>query len=343
MVEKLEAPEGYDDRPLHTEPGQMGPEVLAPLAPFAGAEPPAPEWFRQALAQAPERSFVESLGSQIELLTWGERGKPGLLLVHGNSAHADWWSCIAPLLAQDYRVAAMSLAGMGASDWRDTYVLTDFARDAKACAEAAGLHDSGAPPVYIGHSFGGMQVFVAAVTAPEQMRAAILVDSGVVGPRPGSEEARRMEAVRNIPTADRAAKIYRSLPEALARFRLMPPQEPGNLFIADYIARKSLRTVTMEDGSEGFTWRFDPNMWAKLDQSLVRSWITEGPPPLRAPVAHIYGDRSAIYSRLAAGERSLLPEGTLEIAIPDCAHHVMIDQPLALVAALRTLLGVWPS
>ncbi|MFM8753244.1 MAG: hypothetical protein ACKODL_00900, partial [Phenylobacterium sp.] len=61
------APVGYyDDRPIHTEPGALPPEVQAPLAPFRGREPDTPDWFRNALAQAPERSFVESLGARIE-------------------------------------------------------------------------------------------------------------------------------------------------------------------------------------------------------------------------------------------------------------------------------------
>jgi len=110
------APVGYDDlldplrarRPAAGSPG--------PPRPFQGKEPDAPKWFTDAIAQEPERSFVTSLGTQIEVLTWGEIGKPGLLLAHGNSAHADWWSFIAPYLAQDFRVASMSLAGMGASE-----------------------------------------------------------------------------------------------------------------------------------------------------------------------------------------------------------------------------------
>jgi len=32
----------------------------------------------------------------------------------------------------------------------------------------------------------------------------------------------------------------------------------------------------------------------------------------------------------------------VEIEIPDSHHHIMIDQPLALVAALRTLFAAWP-
>ena len=49
----------------------------------------------------PERSFVEVDGAGIELLTWGDQGKPGILFLHGNGAHADWWSFIAPFFARD--------------------------------------------------------------------------------------------------------------------------------------------------------------------------------------------------------------------------------------------------
>ena len=335
------APVGYDDRPIHSEPGALPPEVQAPLAPFQGREPDAPKWFTDALAQAPERSFVTSLGTKIEALTWGERGKPGLLLVHGNSAHADWWSFIAPYLARDYRVTSMSLAGMGASDWRETYAFEDFAADAEAVARATGLYDAG-KPIYIGHSFGGSQVFFAAANHPERMRAAVLVDTGFGGPPPDSPEGKRMAEMqaRNIPSSDRAQRVYPTLQEALSRFRLMPPQVAGNLFVADFIARRSLKTVPLEDGAgEGFSWRFDPNMWSKLDRGGM---MEVGKLEITVPMVHIYGDRSMIIQRRGASQPSPFPKDMLEIAIPDSAHHIMIDQPLALIAALRALLSAWP-
>lgn len=344
------APIGYEDQPIPSEPGALPPEVQAPLAPFGGREPDAPKWFQEAVAQKPERSFVTSKGTQIELLTWGEVGKPGLLLVHGNSAHADWWSFIAPYLAQDYRVASMSLAGMGASDWRETYAFQDFAEDAEACAQAAGLYEGGRKPVYIGHSFGGSQVFYAAARHPERMHAAILVDVGFGGPPADSPEGKRMAEeerlrnVRNIPTPDRAQRVYPDIASALARFRLMPPQVAGNLFVADFIARNSLKQTPMEDGSgQGYSWRFDPNMWTKLDRSAMNNMVSGGKPPVSVPLAHIYGDRSMVMSRRANGQQTPLPDDILEIAIPDSAHHIMIDQPLALISALRALLAVWPA
>jgi len=245
----------------------------------------------------------------------------------------------------------MSLAGMGASDWRDRYAFSDFAEDAEAVARATGLYEGGQKPIYIGHSFGGGQVFFAAVKHPERMHAAIMVDTGF-GPPP-EEMARRMaqmEAARNIPTADRPARIYPTIEAALLRFRLMPPQPAGNPYIADFIARRSLKKVPLPnnekgpDGSgEGWTWRFDPNMWAKLNRD--QDMRGEGAPPtdVKTPMVHIYGAKSRIVEHRKAGAPSPFPAGMIEIEIPDAHHHIMIDQPLALVAALRALLAAWPG
>lgn len=333
--------ETYDDRPFHSE--NLPQEIRAPLAPFEGAEPPAPQWFKDAIAQEPARSFVTSLGARIELLTWGEAGKPGLLLVHGNSAHADWWSFIAPYLAKDYRVASMSLVGMGGSDWRERYAFDDFAHDAEACARAAGLYDGGRKPIYVGHSFGGGQVYYAACRYPEQMHAAVLVDTGFGGPPPEviAERMRREEAQRNNPTPFRGGRVYATFEEALVRFRLMPPQPAENLYILDYIARRSLKQAPMPDGSGmGWTWKFDPGMWEKLDRTGMGYGAER--PKTDVPLVHIYGDKSRIIERRASGEPHFLDE-VPEIEIPDSHHHVMIDQPLALVAALRALLAAWPA
>ena len=69
------------------------------LAPFHGEKPVAPQWFNDAIARAPVRTFTDVRGAAIETLAWGEHGKPGLLFLHGNGASADWWSFIAPFFA----------------------------------------------------------------------------------------------------------------------------------------------------------------------------------------------------------------------------------------------------
>jgi pimeloyl-ACP methyl ester carboxylesterase len=97
----------------------------------------------------------------------------------------------------------------------------------------------------------------------------------------------------------------------------------------------------MADGSgEGWTWRFDPFLWGKLDRSAM-SEATVG--RVAAPMAHIFGDKSNIMRRHAGQAQNMIPPDTPQIIIPDSEHHIMVDQPLALVAALRSLLAVWPA
>src|SRR5213595_1074078 len=91
------------------------------LAGFGGRKPPAPEWFKTAIANAPERTLVDVRGAAIETLSWG---------LHGNGANADWWSFIAPFFADDHRVAALSFSGMGGSGWRDRYSYDGYVAEA---------------------------------------------------------------------------------------------------------------------------------------------------------------------------------------------------------------------
>ena len=342
-----------DDEPVRLQP-DLPPEIASPLKPFNGQVPPTPAWFTKAIAHEPERTFVPVDGANIEMLTWGQVGKPGLILVHGNSAHADWWSFIAPFLADEWRVAALSLSGMGGSDWRDTYSFEGFATEIWECAKAAGLYEAAVDPIYVGHSFGGSQVFYSACNHPERMRACLMLDTGFGRP-PTPEQIEKMRAkaiaegrpeeARRIggpPSRTQPNRVYATLEEALTRFRFMPPQVPGNLYVADFIARRSLKRAPMPDGSgEGWTWKFDPFMWGKLNRDDMDNATPERAPPL----AHIYGENSSVMRRNWNGEdySSPIPASAPQIAIPDSEHHIMVDQPLALVAALRTILATWPG
>ena len=298
----------------------------APLARFAGAVPPAPAWFDAALAQVPERGTVMVDRASIETLTWGERGKPGLLLLHGNGANADWWSFIAPFFAADYRVAALSWAGMGGSDHRPAYSIDGFIAEIFAVAEAAGLFDAAVKPLVVGHSFGGFPMMAAAARSGERLAGVVIVDTPFREPGEGG---------RPPNATDRPHQIYPTLAQALARFRFAPVQPCANLFIADHIARASLMAV-----EGGWSWRFDPYLWSRFDIGDPRSLLVD----LRCPVALIWGDRSQLMAPARiASMRSLLPPGSPAIAIPDSDHHIMVDQPLAFVTALRGLFVGWPG
>ncbi len=192
------------------------PAPVSLLGPFNGEKPPAPAWFDTAIAVAPERSRIAVEGAEIELLTWGEVGKPGLLFLHGNGAHADWWSFIAPFFAKDWRVAAISWSGMGGSDWRPAYSAASFAAEIFAAVEAAGLEAGGTKPILVGHSFGGFPTLYCGVEHADRLRGIVMVDSSIQPPE------KRWKGPPSRP--DAANRVYPTLEQALSRFRLAPPQ-----------------------------------------------------------------------------------------------------------------------
>lgn len=319
------------DDPRRAQLAALPDSIRSPLAPFAGAKPPAPAWFEAALADAPERRMIAVEGVDIELLTWGEIGKPGLLLLHGNGAHADWWAFTAPMLAKDYRVAAISWSGMGNSGWRQTYTGEIFAKEIFAAVEAAQLEADGQRPLIIGHSFGGFPLMYCATHFPERIRGAVLLDSSVQPPE---------KRWKGPPPRNPVQQVYPTLTQALARFRLAPPQGCENLYIADYIARTSLKPVPLEDGSgEGWSWKFDPQMWGRFAIGDLGDLLEQ----MACPVALMWGERSNLMAQDTKDYMfSKVPAGFKKVAIPDADHHVMIDQPLAFVAAVRGLLSSWP-
>ena len=327
-----------DPLPKPTPLSELAPALRAPLAPFDGRPPPAPAWFSQALAQAPERGRVGTPRGGLEVLTWGEVGKPGLLLVHGGFANADWWTWIAPFFAADYRVAALSQPGMGNSDWREAYNLEVFAHDAADVVRAAGLDASGQAPTFIGHSFGGAHVCCAAASNPELMSGAILIDTGFRPPAPGVHEERlsKLQARRSAAGGKTPARVFPDLETAVSSFRLLPPQQVDNLYILDHIARTSLRPLA----SGRWTWKLDPEMAAKTDFAGRRAFFATRP-DIRLRMAQIYGAKSPVVARAAEMAQTPFPAHGLRIEIPESDHHVLIDQPLALVSALRAVLAGW--
>ncbi|MGA8444759.1 MAG: alpha/beta hydrolase, partial [Roseiarcus sp.] len=120
---------------------------------------------------------------------------------------------------------------------------------------------------------------------------------------------------------------------------LAPPQVCENLFILDFIARRSAAEIVDAEGKRGWALCFDPHFWEKFTRIDPTALITA----VRSPLALIRGAKSQLFHpEDAAYLLSLIPPGSPYVEIPEAEHHVMIDQPIAFVAALRALLVPWP-
>ena len=294
---------------------------------------PAPGWFDRALAVPYERFRVEVDGASISALAWGSRSAPTLVLVHGGAAHAQWWAPLAPLLADQHRVVALDMSGHGESGRRDVYSVDTWADEVLAVAAAAG---GSGRPVVVGHSMGGLVTIATAALHGTELEGAIIIDAPVRRPDPET-----LEGVAG--GMFRAPKIYPDLAEGIRHFHLVPPQPCENGWLVGHIARHSLRET-----EGGITWKFDPGVFTR--RSGPNNPSDYGPLLARAAcrVAIVNGADSAIISEdTRAYMAELLADSPAAIAgvpfveVPEAQHHVLLDQPIALVTALRAVLGSW--
>ena len=140
----------------------------------------APGWFKRAIATPVADRSVDVAGASIHYLQWpGESSKPGLVFVHGNGAHAQWWSFLAPFFLDHYHPVAIDLSGAGESAHRAHYTPELFAEEVNAVSNDAGF---GADTVVVGHSFGGFIPLKTGVLHHDRLAGVVLVDSAVRPP-----------------------------------------------------------------------------------------------------------------------------------------------------------------
>lgn len=290
---------------------------------------PTPDWFQQGLDAPGTPGSVTVAGARIAYRVWGERGRPGIVLIHGSNAHLQWWRFVAPFLADQFRVAALDLSGNGDSDHRERYTGEQLADEVWAVCQAAEL---GPRPFVIGHSFGG---FVALETAHKygaEMAGVIFNDFTVRPPEDYTEWGMRAE--REGRKDPRKLRVYEELDTAVGRFRLMPEQPIRYPETHRWLAEQSLKQV---DG--GWTWKFDPTLFDYLEMGAAQRDKFVG---LACRSGLILGEHSADDGARSAPYMREITRGLLPIIeIPNTHHHMMFEEPIALTMAFKGLLLAW--
>ena len=282
-------------------------------------KPSIPDWFWEAVETEPETRQIEIDECDVAYRFYPSPGKQGMLLIHGMNAHSRWWDFIAPQLLDRFEISAMDLTGMGDSDYRYKYHSETYAQEITGVIEDSGF-DTDA--VVVAHSFGGYMAVKAANLYPEKLKNLILVDSGIRQPEDPIPDRTEMGG---------RAKVYPDKENAIARFRLQPPQPCENEYITQYIARNSLMPV---DGG-GWAWKFDEDLLTTLTEVERQP---EDYQSLNVNLGLIYGEKSELFSRRALEYmRELVPSPFPAYEVADAQHHVFLDQPLDFVEILRKL------
>lgn len=302
------------------------------------ADQELPLWFTEALDFPREEAFVEVDGHKVHYFRWGKRGNPPLLLTHGFLAHARCFAFIAPFLADEYDIIVYDLAGMGESEIGEVFEGTQRAEDMVAFADALNLFSGPVKPKIIAHSFGSGVALTAMELAGDRFGGLIICDLMIMRPEKLAAHFKGGGGPPGSGKSDRLTNVYPDYETARGRFVLAPPQDVQTPFLLEYMAYHSMRRV-----EGGWTWKFNPKVFHRSENDQAK-WMQA--PQRIADLPHrmaiIYGQNSKLFDGdSAAYLRELGGSHIPMIAVPHAEHHLMLDQPLAFVAALRSILAVW--
>ncbi len=285
----------------------------------------APPWFLRALRVALTDETVQVEGCPIHYVAWGDRGERGLVFVHGGGAHAHWWTHVAATFASEFRVAALDLSGHGDSGQRDRYSLEQWTREVMAVADDAGMEGR---PVVVGHSMGGFVTIATAALNSDRLAGVVVCDSPVTESDPEIGAYRLREAFGR-------PRTYASVDDAVARFRTVPAQERYLDYVMDYVARRSIKPV-----EGGWQWKFDRRVFEQFGPGM-RSSALPYLSGVACRLALLRSENGLVTPDIGRSMYEALGRVTPVIEIPEAGHHAMLDEPLILLTALRTLLADW--
>jgi pimeloyl-ACP methyl ester carboxylesterase len=292
-----------------------------------------PEWFTRAITAPRESRFVDVEGCSIHYLRWGDPARPGLVLVPASGGHAHWHAHVAPLFADQFHVVAIDLAGCGDSGRRAAYTQELMTAEIMTVCEDSGMFAAGVPPTLIGHS-ASAQFAVRAAMAHDAALLGVIAMDGLRYTELEKDHA--IKILKGPRPAPRPARVYASLDEAIARFRLAPtPLIPvGNGFVVDYIARHSFGAV-----EGGWASKYDMAQGASITLAFELKGILKN---LSCRAAAIYAEHTHLADETVADRMSELNDGLVPVfIIPGTSHYAAIDSPFAFVAAIKGVVLTW--
>ena len=279
----------------------------------------APTWFKESISIKGTELSIDMKDGKITYSKWDSKTESDnlLIFIHGTGAHKKWWDPIAPQFLNNSNVIAVDLPGMGDSDFRETYSITDFGRCIFEIIEKEKKEINIENIYIVGHSLGGQ---VAAYVASENknlVTSLIMIDTFIRPPDydPSQHEGGPLRKIKHY-----ADKIT-----ILERFRLMPKQECNNTWFLRYIAEYSVKET-----SEGWRWKFDDLMFNSLERLFGYKFS------FKCPALFIYGAESLLMSGNILSNIKTMYSDVMDFEkVNNAAHHVPLDKPLEIVDIIK--------
>lgn len=258
-------------------------------------------------------------GLEINCVDYGGEGRKPLLFIHGGSACGHWWDFVAPSFTGEFHTLAMDLRGHGESAWSaGDYAMADYAADVAAMVESWGLGE----PIVVGHSRGGLVGLTYAAANGAKVRALAVIDSLPQTTEEMLSWSKSMKTWR--------PRRYATLEAACASFRLLPAETRATPAMLQQIASFCYRQE--EDGA--WVVRIDPRCRARDGVNAFDYLRVIECPTLIVKAALSPMITPEVAQRMAAAT----PRGSVA-EVENAYHHVMLDNPEALVRTLSEFLA----
>ena len=242
---------------------------------------------------------------------------PVVVLGHSFLCSGEMWDAQVPVLAKHHRVINIDLRGHGRSSRLskacDVY---DLVGDVVAVLDSLGIQNA----VWAGLSIGGMVAMRAGLTAPERVRALVLLDTHA-GPE----------------TAIKKAK-YRLMNAGAKVFGIRPflPAVAPLMFGATTLREKP---GLVSEWKKKFAELHTPSIGIILEALVCRDSVVERLPEIGVPTLVVVGaeDRSLPVDcsrEISEG----IPHSTL-LVVPEAGHLSSLEQPEAITEAMTGFLN----
>ena len=160
----------------------------------------AAEWFKKNLEILPLDKIAKQEEGVVSYSLWEAEHKSSnlIVLIHGTGAHKKWWYPIAPSLRKNSNVIALDLPGMGDSDHRESYTMSNFGDAITDIIEKEKSNLDVEKILIVGHSLGGHLAGYVSTVKKELIQGLIIIDTFIKPPDYDYEKAGNSGPLRMI-------------------------------------------------------------------------------------------------------------------------------------------------
>jgi len=310
-----------------------------------------------AVAQVPTTTLVRKnlveIGEvrRMNIVCAGE-GAPTVLFEYGLGSHLLHWQKVEQPVSAMTRACFYDRAGYGYSDPSPRPMTAEnVTDDLHALLHSAGIP---APLVLVGHSIGGLYATLYTDRFPSEVAGLVLIDPAFANQRPpnwSADENRRIQEefdrgqanLRACADLARAGRLTRAYPHGC--FQLLPAHAPAEV---DFLMQQFLKPFRYESVLSEAQSHFALGKAKSVDDlEEERAYRSFGDRPVIVLTAGIdrpdpyetAGMQVAFDKYWKAGHDRLAARSTrgISIVVPQAAHFIQLDQPQAVIDAVRTV------